>query len=115
MESDPDNGRGLYFADSEGYIGWFQGAGPSKSDKRGGASGRHSDKNNSNNIDNDPLVDDSLLMEGIPADAIFGSDDEMDAVGSDVAAPLKFSGSGIIIRSCTCIYLSVTKVNCTLI
>ena len=62
LEQDSDK-RGLYFADKEGYIGWFQGAWPET---------RKEVK------ENDPLADDSLLMEGIPPDAIFGTDDVID-------------------------------------
>ena len=65
MESDGSR-RGLYFADKEGYIGWFQGAW-----LVGGGEDVRSDSG-------DMLAEDSLLMEGIPPDAIFGTDDIMD-------------------------------------
>ncbi|CAI8014341.1 WD repeat and HMG-box DNA-binding protein 1 [Geodia barretti] len=68
-ESERDGKAGLYFADNEGYIGWFQGAEPT-------VGGRGSTKGVEST--DDPLADDSLLMEGIPPDAIFGTDDIMD-------------------------------------
>ena len=68
VESERDAKAGLYFADKEGYIGWFQGAGP----VGGRGSGKEAEPTD------DPLADDSLLMEGIPPDAIFGTDDIMD-------------------------------------
>ena len=68
-ESERDGKAGLYFADNEGYIGWFQGAEPTAGG-RGSAKGAEST--------DDPLADDSLLMEGIPPDAIFVTDDIMD-------------------------------------
>ena len=76
-ESEPDTKRGLYFADNEGYIGWFHGAGPGG---RGLSLGAEP---------TDPLADDSLLMEGIPPDAIFGTDDVIDEVqdGRDLSEP----------------------------
>ena len=68
VESERDDKAGLYFADKEGYIGWFQGAGP----VGGRGSGKEAEPTD------DPLADDSLLMEGIPPDAIFGTNDIMD-------------------------------------
>ena len=68
-DSESESRRGLYFADKEGYIGWFQGAEPG-----GGGEGVKGACGDSG----DPLAEDSLLMEGIPPDAIFGIDDIMD-------------------------------------
>ena len=86
MDSGQDSRRGLYFADKEGYIGWFQGAWPVK---QGGGEGVRGD--------DDLLAEDSLLMEGIPPDAIFGTDDIMDndqlLDGNDVGNVATLPGS----------------------
>ena len=67
IESVQESGCGLYFADSEGYIGWFKGVWPVE----GGGGEVKGDRD-------DVLAEDSLLMEGIPPDAIFGTDDVME-------------------------------------
>lgn len=68
IDSEEESRCGLYFADMEGYIGWFQGAWPVREGGWGGVKGNSDDL----------LAEDSLLMEGIPLDAIFGTDDVMD-------------------------------------
>lgn len=68
IDSEEESRCGLYFADMEGYIGWFQGAWPVREGGWGGVKGDSDDL----------LAEDSLLMEGIPPDAIFGTDDVMD-------------------------------------
>lgn len=87
VELESDTKTGLYYADKEGYIGWFQGAWPGR-----GSSGRSKDETTTSD---DPLVNDSLLMEGIPPDAIFGNDDVMDGdePGDDDVNSVTPSGS----------------------
>ena len=69
LEWDP-RGRGnpqLAFADNEGYIGTFHDVYPS-----------NQTTTVSKAMTSDPLADDSLLMEGIPADDIFDNDFDND-------------------------------------